>query len=225
MKHNYIISTQTLNGVADAYALEKEILASSIEVALEYIKITVTVDDLEIMFKAVLSAAQITVLTGIINTHDGVKIVEPDLVDVDSSPAFANKKLLVNGVQKSLFKRVHGASVSIPANSTGYLELIVPYPTCKFSGAEIFGGSLGDSLDFFILDTATNTYSGAPIEYPNWLLNQFGFDVQIPGSEYQNTSNYDADLYHSMVISCAYKNNDPDNAKVISGNFWLHEVK
>jgi hypothetical protein len=140
----------------------------------------------------------------------------------DYSPAF-NSKSLPNG--QKLFKRVHGAgSVSIPAGQTGIIDFSVPYTHAKISGAEVFGGNHLDTIDLFILDTDTNTYSGAPIEYPNYLLNQFAFDVNLsPSGQYLSNSNYDADLYQSMVISCAIKNNGTET-KIISINFILHEV-
>lgn len=144
-------------------------------------------------------------------------------VEVDNITPFAAKKIMVNGVLKSLFKRVHGVkSASIPAGQSANIDLIIPYAHAKFTGAEIFGSEHQDTLDFFILDDANNTYSGAPGS--NYQLNQFGFDVEMPGAPYKNTSDYDADLYAGMVIRCSYKNNGA-SPKVVSMNVWLHEVK
>ena len=126
-----------------------------------------------------------------------------------------------------LFKRVHGvSSASIPANTTGYIILTVPYNICKFSGAELIGCIEGDSLDYLILDDANNTYSQAPVETygANFPLNQFGFDVKMPNGRYNNTSNYDADLYLGMQLMCSYKNNTAE-AQVIHMNVELHELK
>ena len=135
---------------------------------------------------------------------------------------FASKHIVENGITKSLFKRVHGVSIDIPAGSTGFLEFTIPYAKSKFTGANIFGADLEDTVDFFVLDTVTNTYSGAPGSF--YVLNQFGFDVEMPpGGVYENTSNYDADLYPNMVVSCAFKNNGA-SSKYISMNLWIHEV-
>lgn len=137
--------------------------------------------------------------------------------------AFASKTILKNGMIKSLFKRVHGVNLTIAPGTTGFIEFIVPYTQSKFTGANIFGGDLKDTVDFFVLDTDTNAYSGAPGSY--YILNQFGFDVEMPpGGVYENTSNYDADLYPGMTISCAFKNNGT-SSKYISMNLWIHEVK
>lgn len=156
-------------------------------------------------------------------TEWDAEYVEPDkVVGVKESPAFASK-YLEGG--RSLFKRVHGVETTIPANSTGYLELAIPYAEVKFTGAAIFGSDLGDLLDFFVLDTDENTYSQVPLEYgANYLLNQFGFDVRLPQDRYENTSNYDASLYYSMILCCAYKNNT-DTEKTIYMNAELHEVR
>ena len=137
--------------------------------------------------------------------------------------AFASKSITMNGMDKSLFKRIHGVSIDIPAGTTGFLEFTIPYMSSKFTGANIFGADLKDTVDFFVLDTATNTYSGAPGSF--YVLNQFGFDVEMPpGGIYENTSNYDADLYQGMIVSCAFKNNGTVS-KYISMNLWIHEVK
>jgi len=127
-----------------------------------------------------------------------------------------------------LFKRVHGVNNIIAAGTTGYVEFIVPYAACKFSGAEIIGADIKDTVDFFVLDNDTNTYSAAPVETfgPNFILNQFGFNVEMypAGLVYKNESNYDADLFQTMQLLCAYKNNGAAD-KYIAVNFELHEVK
>lgn len=138
--------------------------------------------------------------------------------------AFDNKKLSTG---ESLFKRVHGLSSSvIPAGIAGDLVFTVPYPKCKFSGAEIINVEIGDTLNFLILDTDTNTYSGLDVGTygANVQLNQFGFDVRMPDGSYSNTSNYDADLFQGMKLKCVYTNNSQDG-KVIHMNAELHEVK
>ena len=113
-------------------------------------------------------------------------------------------------------------NATIVAGQTTNIDFIVPYNTCKFSGAEIFGCDLGDTINYYVLDTTNNTYSGAPGS--NYQLNQFGFNVEMPSGEYENTSNYDADLYLGMVVRCQYTNNG-QSTKYISSNLWLHEVK
>lgn len=143
-------------------------------------------------------------------------------VEIESETPFAAKQIKVNGVTKKLYKRVHGCNVSVPANSTANLDFVVNYAHAKFTGAEIFGTDLGDTVDFLILDDVNNTYSGAPGSY--YTLNQFGFDVEMPQERYANTSDYDADLYANITIRCAYTNNT-GSAKNISINVWLHEVK
>ena len=134
-------------------------------------------------------------------------------------------KTIDNG--KSLFKRVHGVeSTIIQPGATGYLTFIIPYEFCKFSGAALIGCDVGDSLDFFVLDTPTNSISGLDVETygPNAPINQFGFDVRTTKDFYENTSNYDADLFKDMQIYCAYKNNSAQ-AKKVYMNSELHEVK
>jgi len=147
----------------------------------------------------------------------------PETIHVSTAPPFATPNINIDGTTKSLYKRVHGINVEIPAGQTGFLDFAVPYPEVKFSGAKIFGCDLKDTLDFFILDTETNTYSQAQGSF--YVLNQFGFDVEMPPMGiYENTSNYSASLYAGMIVSCAYKNNGTES-KYISMNMWIHEVK
>ena len=143
-------------------------------------------------------------------------------VKVESQIPFASKKIKVGGVEKSLFKRVHGVELSIADGQTGNIDFVVPHPQTKFTGAEIFGTDLGDEVDFTVHDDASNTYSGAPGS--NYQLNQFGFNVKMPPDRYKNTSNYDADLYYGMIVRCAYTNNS-GATKTVYMNVWLHEVK
>lgn len=160
-----------------------------------------------------------------LGASDGLSLVKgffPSKIGVNEEPPFAAKKIVVNGVEKNLFKRVHGVSANIGANSTGNIDLIVSYAHAKFTGAEIFGTNLGDDLNFYVLDDANNTYSGAPGS--NYQLNQFGFNVKMPPDRYKNTSDYDADVYTGMVIRCEFTNNT-GSAKDVHMNVWLHEVK
>lgn len=148
-------------------------------------------------------------------------------VEVDNITPFASKKIWIGGVLKNLFKRVHGVkSASINASAEGDIDFTIPYPHAKFTGAEMFGTELGDTVKFYVLDTANNDISGLDVGTygANVPLNQFGFDVEMPPERYANTSDYDADLYQNMVIRCKYTNNGA-SAKVISMNVWLHEVK
>lgn len=226
-KYTYSITNDTANALLAADALKEEILASAIVVAIDYI--ASLGDVLDIYMKDALSTGDKTILDGVVAAHTGVPLPgDPSHVEVEAVPPFSAKKIRVNGVLKSLFKRVHGVkSSSISAGGEVDIDLVVPYAHAKFTGAEIFGTELGDTLKFYVLDDATNTYSGAPTTspgYPNYILNQFGFDVEMPVDRYKNTSEYDADLYQNMVVRCKYKNNGA-NAKTISMNVWLNEVK
>lgn len=140
---------------------------------------------------------------------------------------FASKTMSISGVKKSLFKRVHGVSETALKDDETYIDFVIPYPHCKFSGANIIGCKLKDKVDFLVLDNVTNTYSGLDVGTygANFTLNKFGFDVEMPDEPYENTSNYDADLYYGMVIRCIYKNTSLTDDKYIAVNFWLHEVK
>jgi len=58
---------------------------------------------------------------------------------------------------------------------------------------------------------------------PNYMLNQFGFNVEMPDGFYKDESSYDADLIQNMKIELTYFNNG-ENEKHIGVNFTLHEI-
>lgn len=124
-----------------------------------------------------------------------------------------------------LYKRVHGVSASIPANTTANIDYVVGYTKVKFTGAEIFGAELGDYLDFTVHDTATNAISGLDVGTygANIELNKFGNKVYLT-SPYKNTSQYDATLYQDMIVRARFTNSS-NSAKTIYINMELHEVK
>ena len=136
---------------------------------------------------------------------------------------FASKKL-PDG--RDLFKRVHGVGATVSANSTLNIDFIIPYAEVKFSGAEIEGCALKDTVDFTVHDTDTNLISGLDVGTygANFKLNQFGFSVQMRDATYTNTSNYDASLVSGMVLRCTYTNSS-NTDRYIGVNYELHEVK
>ena len=142
---------------------------------------------------------------------------------------FMSKQITVNGEVKSLFKRVHGQKKEIAAGATENIDLFVPYPQVKFTGATIINTDYGDTVDFTVHDTANNTISGLDVGTygANVELNKFGDTVYMKKDYYENTSNYDADLFGhdgGMIIRCSYTNNTT-NTKTIYMNVELHEVK
>ena len=220
--YTYNILTDTQAAKVNSDKLSRDISGSSISVILTRLEISGS--ELVVVFSSTISISEELILDGIISSHDGEPIPEVQEVptQVKTMP-FSSNTITVDGETKGLYKRVHGVNVVIPAGQTGYLDFVSPYSATKFTGAEIFGGVIGDSLDFFVLDSVNNDYSGAPGSH--YILNQFGFDVQMcPGGKYANTSNYDADIYYGMVINCAFKNNGTED-KIIAMNVWLHEVK
>jgi len=125
-------------------------------------------------------------------------------------------KVLEDG--KKLYKRVHGKTISIN-NETKDIELVIPYDNCKITGVEFIGASIGDKANLKVLDTPTGTLS----TIPNYMLNQFGFDVYLSKDYHKETSQYDADLIKDMKLLIEYTTTD--TTKSIYANFILHEVK
>jgi hypothetical protein len=96
-----------------------------------------------------------------------------------------------------LFRRKHGFNKLVAANSTEEIDLIVPYNICKINQVEFTNAVDGDTVSFKVHDTSTGLFSTVP----RYMLNQFGFDVELPNGFYTDKSDYDADLVLDMIIS------------------------
>ena len=158
-------------------------------------------------------------------TKDELKSINldetPEITNTKFNPEvlspFAAKKL---PDERKLYRRKRGTRNTIPANSSASITFTVPYAMCKIDQLEITNTDTLDQADFNVRDTATGTYSG----YPNVVIEQFGFDVEMPMDFYVDRSNYDANLYGGMVLEVVYKNST-SNDKIIGINFNLHEIK
>lgn len=139
--------------------------------------------------------------------------------------AFASKTTLVNGIEKDLFKRIHGASFTVANNQSNTCDFVVPYPHVKIEGIEVLNANMADDLSFYVLDATGNPYSGLDVGTygDNVQLNQFAFNVHPRTEYYMHESQYDADLYLGMIIRISYNNNG--TGKTIYMNFILNEVK
>lgn len=136
---------------------------------------------------------------------------------VQKNTPFASKS--VDG--GNLFRRKHGfRSAEIAAGASGVVTLLVPYNIVKINEIEFINCSEGDKVDFKVLDTPAGLLS----TIPNFILNQFGFNAEMPNGFYRDVSSYDADLIKDMQIEITYKNNS-DTAKILKGNIVYHEVK
>lgn len=133
----------------------------------------------------------------------------------NSNSPFGNKSIGT----KNLFRRKHGMSKAVAANSTDTIIFSVPYNQAKITKAELVNCSAGDIVNLTVHDDTSGSYS----TIPNYKLNQFGFDVNMPDGMYVDESQYDADLYLGMVVKIEYTNNTGSQA-IIGVNITLHEL-
>lgn len=217
-KYTYSVATDTANAALAADSLKQEYENSSIVTALDYI--SSLGDVLDIYTKDALSTGDKTTLDSVIAAHTGVAL-EPDPAPVKiakPAPAFADK-LTPEG--KSLFAREQGiAGVTVAAGATEDIIYTVAYPAVKINGAAIFGCQLGDTVNFKVLDSTTGTYTTVP----NYQLNQFGYNVNMPADRYEKQYPYDADLYTGMQVKIEYTNNGGSSVTIYV-NLDVHEVK
>lgn len=133
---------------------------------------------------------------------------------VGSSPPFASKTWGL----KSLFKRITGQKFSLVVGSNNNLIYLATFPQIKFTGIEIVNGEIGDTVSLYVLDTATGTYS----TFPNAVLNQFGYAVNVAERFSAHKSEFDADIYAGMQIKVVYTSM---SVKTIGLNYIMNELK
>ena len=165
-----------------------------------------------------------TDISDISEAIDFLKSNVPSQVEVtkqDQIPPFASKTIPETG--QKLFRRKHGFSVdgggSIAASSSGTMSFVIPYALAKMTEVEIIGAKTGDTVDLKVYDTPAGTISTVP----NYMLNQFGFEVALAKDYYSDTSNYDADVIMGMKVELTYYNNSSEAATPVA-NIVLHEV-
>jgi len=139
--------------------------------------------------------------------------------DRDSSGNIINRSHPF-GAKADLNFRGTGISGTLAAGEEKQLDMAVAWPKVELTGVEIMGGSLGDNVQLKIVDTEEGTYS----TIPNYVLNQFGYDWNLPGTLYIKELPYNATLYQGMKIAVVYKNNSTDATEVFI-NFDIHEAQ
>lgn len=122
---------------------------------------------------------------------------------------------------KKLFARMTGIpAVSVPANSSHDFDYILTYDEVKINSTEVIGCNAHDTVDFMIYDTDTGTYTTVP----NFLLNQYGFGVNLKQDFHSFHSEYPGTLNVGMKVRVRYHNNS-NSATTVSVNLRIHELK
>ena len=105
---------------------------------------------------------------------------------------------------KRLYKREQGVQHDV-VNGENIIIYTIPYEWAKITGLSIVNGEALDTIDVFVLDSTTGTYT----TYPNHQLNQFGFNVNMTEGFYSCYSSFESDLYLNMQIKIVYRSNTP----------------
>lgn len=152
-------------------------------------------------------------ISGVSNQIDFLKSDTAKEVLVTQQPAFAAKTVGTKKLYTRATGKVH--TVVVGANN---LDFLIPFNEMKFNGLEIVNGLVGEKVNLKILDTATGTITTVP----NYLLNQFGFDVNLPDGMYVRESAYDADLIKDLVVRIEFTAIEARDVRV---NYLIHELK
>jgi len=134
-------------------------------------------------------------------------------VKVNEAPPFSSKKI----GSKKLYTRATGKAFTVSVGSNN-LDFLIPYNEMKINGIEIVNGKVGEKVNLKVLDTAAGTISTVP----NYMLNQFGFDVNLPDGMFVRESQYDADMIKDLVIRIEYTAIEARDVRV---NYLIHELK
>lgn len=134
-------------------------------------------------------------------------------VIVSQQPVFSAKTI----GSKKLFSRTTGKifALSVGLNT---LDYTITFNEVKFNGLELDKCKFGEKITLKILDTNSGLKSGVP----NYTLNTFGFDVNLPDGFYRRISDYDADLVKDLIIRIEYTATEARNIGI---NYMLHELK
>jgi len=121
----------------------------------------------------------------------------------------------------NLFKRVHGLPCKeIAMGEVVTFDLEVPYEWTKMQAIELIGAKECITVSLSVLDNQYGTFSTIP--YMN--LNQFGYDVNVSPDFYRFSSNYDANVYKTMIIRVEVTNSS-SVISTIGVNVELNEVQ
>lgn len=120
---------------------------------------------------------------------------------------------------EKLFRRKKGLTFTLAATGETVVQIAVPYAKAKINEAEIFWAPEGVSAVMKVKDTATGTYS----TIPNYVLNEYGHDVNIAKDYYRDISPYDADVRVGMVLEFTFTNRSGVE-KLMGLNTVFHEV-
>ena len=132
---------------------------------------------------------------------------------VDRSPFYDNK-LVLDGVQYTLYKKVHGLKVNVPAGSSHTFTFTVPHTICKMTGLEVVHNVVG----------TTDLKVKVPDGQGGYVAEeQYGFAVNY-GDVYVKECGYAATLYAGIELECVV-HNDEAVAKEMGVNFLLHELR
>ena len=129
-----------------------------------------------------------------------------------------------------LFRRKYGWKIeNILPGETKVIDINCDYPLAKINEIETVNSKVGDNVSLKVKDTPQGHVQismGVPVEniIPNLVLNQFGFDCELPDGFFKDHSEYDADIIENMKISIEYKNNGSENFTA-RGNIIFHEVR
>lgn len=137
--------------------------------------------------------------------------------EIASIPSFGAKQFYSGDTLKKLYARFTGQqfALSVGANTCDYT---VTYPWVKMVGLELIGGEIGDIASLKVFDNSLGTYSGVP----NYMLNQFGYSINVAKDFYARASQFDSDLYPGMIIRLEYSS---ISEKTIGVNYLINEVK
>jgi hypothetical protein len=210
------------NKFCHAAQLIEEIETSSITTNL--IIVSTSGNTTYVEFSIELNNSEKTILDALVNNHIPIYPEIPvqtqpvEVVSMPSQTPYASKTIVISGVTKKLYKRFTGISQALSAGSNTFTWTQANYPWVKFMGIEVVGAETGDTCSFYILDTATGTFSGVP----NYQLNQFGYSVNIAKDFYKRLAEYDADIYQGLQFKFVYTS---ISAKTIYINFDMNEVK
>lgn len=222
MQHTYSIANDTLNGAVIGAQLKSEIELSSITVALD--RIDTSGDVLNVFFKAVLSAGEVTTLTGLVNSHDGILVQEPDKVEVSNSvhnhgiAEADGHRARVRGMCKDTITAGQSKDIDYKMQQLTYQGV---NKESVFDGVEYYanGADNFDEITFQVVDVDNILGYGA-----NFVVEEFGDKVFIMPDSHVLLRFYRSKIVPNLYIRAKYTSYGATDVK-FSMNLIRHLVE
>ena len=219
---SWALTRQSIRSQSVTCNLKSEIELSSITVALD--RIDTSGDVLNVFFKAVLSAGEVTTLNGLVNSHDGILVQEPDKVEISNSvhnhgiAEADGHRARVKGMCKDTITAGQSKDIDYKMQQLTYQGV---NKESVFDGVEYYasGADNFDEITFQVVDVDNILGYGA-----NFVVEEFGDKVFVMPDSHVLLRFYRSKIVPNLYIRAKYTSYGATDVK-FSMNLIRHLVE